>query len=43
MNDDEEDQEIKEIASEELESLSEQIDEIAEDIVELILPKSDAD
>ena len=34
---------MKEIAVEELESLEEQIDAMGEDIVEVILPKNDAD
>lgn len=42
-NEPDEDEELKEIAKDELESLEEQIEELAEDIVDVILPKSDAD
>ena len=38
-----EDQDIRDIALEELKSLQEQLEEFAEDIVDVILPKSDAD
>ena len=43
VNDAEEEKEIQEIATEELESIKEQVDDLAEDIIDVILPKSDAD
>lgn len=43
INTPDEEPELKEIAEEELEGLEEEIDEIADDIVDVILPKSDAD
>ncbi len=42
-NEPEEEEELKEIAREELESLEEQIEELADEIIDVILPKSDAD
>ena len=41
--DPEEEQDFKDIAKEELQKVKEQIDELSEEIVEIILPKSDAD
>ena len=38
-----EDKELKEIAQDEIHSLEEQIEEMTEDIIDVILPKSDAD
>ena len=43
INEPDDDKEMKDIAKEELEEVTEQIEEFSDDIIEEILPKSEAD